>query len=56
MMTGGGGEQSDRRPATAARGRYVPGVRRWIWPLLGAGGIVLVVVALLAVVQRSRTP
>jgi hypothetical protein len=28
-------------------------VRRWIWPLLGAGGIVLVVVALLAVVQRS---
>jgi hypothetical protein len=36
-----------------ARRLYVPGVRRWIWPLLGAGGIVLVVVALLAVVQRS---
>lgn len=28
-------------------------MRRWIWPLLWAGGIVLVVVGLLAAVQRS---
>ena len=28
-------------------------MRRWIWPTLWAGGIVLVVVAFLAVVQRT---
>jgi len=29
------------------------GVRRWIWPLLWAGGIVLIMVAFLTVIQRS---